>query len=53
MTVYELRCLLFDVKDQNAVVKVNGENIQGIETAYDSTLVRILPKASLPTWEEI
>ena len=41
MTVYELRQLLFHVKDQNAVVKVNGENIRGIETAYDSTLVRI------------
>jgi hypothetical protein len=41
MTVKELRQLLFDVKDQSAVVKVNGENIQGIETVYDSTLVRI------------
>jgi hypothetical protein len=41
MTVYELRQLLFDVKDQNAVVKVNGKNIKDIETAYNSTLVRI------------
>jgi hypothetical protein len=53
MTVYELRQLLFDVKDQGAKVTINGDDIRGIETAYNSTLVRILPKASLPTWEEI
>jgi hypothetical protein len=47
MTVYELRQLLFDVRDQNAVVKVNGENVQGVQTAYDSTLVRVILKEEI------
>jgi hypothetical protein len=53
MTVYELRQLLFDVEDQNAVVKVNGKNIKDIETAYHSTLVRIKTHRSSDFTDEV
>jgi hypothetical protein len=53
MTVYELRQLLFDVEDQNAVVKVNGKNIKDIETAYHSTLVRIKTHRSIDFTDEV
>lgn len=44
MTVYELRQLLFDVKDQNAKIQIDGKNIIGFQTAYNSTLVRLTSK---------
>ena len=42
MTVRELRRLLFDLRNQDAVVKVNGLHIDKLETAYDATLVRVI-----------
>lgn len=48
MTVSELRQLLFDVKDQDATVKVDGVGIDRIETAYGGTLVRIIAEADAP-----
>jgi hypothetical protein len=50
MTVRELRQLLVDVKDQNAVVKMNGENIQGLQTAFGGTLVRLLGADTESDW---
>tara|TARA_R110000824_G_scaffold167181_8_gene343994 strand:+ start:229 stop:408 length:180 start_codon:yes stop_codon:yes gene_type:complete len=41
MTVKELRQLLYDVKDQNAKVVIDGKSIKGFQTAYNQSLVRL------------
>lgn len=45
MTVRELRKLLFDVKDQGAIVKIDGRDIDIFETSYNATIVRLKTNA--------
>jgi hypothetical protein len=42
MNVKELRKLLLKVENQNAVVRMHGESIEGLQTAFGGGLVRLL-----------